>query len=499
MATPTTPGEWRRVRELFELALEQDPADVHRWLEQQTAREPEVRREVLSLLAHHDTAGSFLAEPLGERAPDLFLEDDGLKSGTVVGAYTIVREIGRGGMGRVYLASDSRLGRNVALKALPPSLAADASRRERLWREARAAAALTHPGICAVYAFEEIDGSLFIASEYIEGQTLRAEIAGGRRQAPHEVLETARELAAALASAHARGITHRDLKPENIMRAADGRLKILDFGLARVDDAFDRAVNPPFAARATEPGVLVGTPAYMAPEQLNGQPADSRSDVFSFGVLLYELASGVHPFEGGTPIAVAARVLESEAQPIDTLRPDVPAALASVIARCLRKAPAERWPSAVDVALALARPEEMLRRSDRLTAWWRTHQLIVMAVYCGATVIAWQIKERVHGLADPAFIAIGIAAALNGVLRGHLLFTEWMNRPAMAAERARAEPITLAVDLVMALVLAACGALVMPGRPLAAMLTIALATGIVLARTVLEPATAAAVFGSGTR
>ena len=492
----TPSDEWCRVRDLFEQALDQRPADVQRWLEQQTAREPGVRREVMSLLAHHDTAGSFLTAPLGERVPELFLEDDGLKPGTTVGSYTIVRELGRGGMGRVYLAADERLGRNVALKALPPSLSADATRRERLRREAKAAAALTHPGICAVYALEEIDDALFIASEYIEGETLRAEIASGRRPTPHDMLETARDLAAALASAHAKGIIHRDLKPENIMRSSDGRLKILDFGLARVEEAAGRPGNAAApAVGRTQPGMLVGTPAYMAPEQLNGQSADPRTDVFSFGTLLYEYSCGTHPFEGGTPLAVAARVLESDARPVDTLRPDMPAALATVIERCLRKAPAERWGSALDVALALARPEGSRLKGPRLARWWRTHQLIIMAVYCAATFIAWEIKERVHGLADPAFVAIGISAALSGVLRGHLLFTEWMNRGALAAERARAEPITLVVDLVIASVLAGCGALALPGRPLAAMLTIALATGIALARTVLEPATTKAVFG----
>ena len=211
---------------------------------------------------------------------------------------------------------------------------------------------------------------------------------------------------------------------------------------------------------------------------------------------MYEYACGAHPFQGGTPLAVIARMLETDARPIDVLRPDVPAPLATVVGRCLRKDPAERWPSGVDVALALARADGALPpRSGRLMSWWRIHQLIIIAVYCAATFLAWQIKERVHGLADPAFVALGVAAALNGVLRGHLLFTEWMNRPAMSAERARAEPITFAVDLAMAGMLAICGALIMPGRPLAAMLTIALAIGIALARTVLEPATAAAVFG----
>ncbi len=490
-----TTSEWRRVRDLFEQALERDAPDVHAWLEQQTKDASEMRREVLSLLAHHQRAGAFLSAPLAERAADLFDGDDALKPGAMVGAYEIVREIGRGGMGRVYLASDRRLGRHVALKALPPAVSADAAWRARLEREARAAAALTHPGICAVYAFDEIDGALFIASEFVEGRTLRDEIASTGRPTPHEVLETARELAAALASAHAKGITHRDLKPENVMRTADGRLKIVDFGLARFDERVAGSGSGAPPPRVTEPGLLVGTPAYMAPEQLNGAPADARSDVFAFGVLMYEYASGVHPFDAPTPLAMAGRILEAAALPLERVRPDVPAQAAAVVDRCLRKSPLERWPTAVDLALALARPDIAPVRPAGFAFWWRTHQVVVMAGYCAATYAAWWIKERVHGLADPLFVAIGIAAAVNGILRGHLLFTDWMNPTAMTAERLRVEPITLAVDLAMAAGLAASGALMMPTGPLAAMLTIAAAAGIALVRAVLEPATTRAVFG----
>src|SRR5581483_8991215 len=334
-----TTSEWRRVRDLFEQALEPAAPDVHAWLEQQTKDASEMRREVLSLLAHHQRAGAFLSAPLAERAADLFDGDDALKPGAMVGAYEIVREIGRGGMGRVYLASDRRLGRHVALKALPPAVSADAAWRARLEREARAAAALTHPGICAVYAFDEIDGALFIASEFVEGRTLRDEIASTGRPTPHEVLETARELAAALASAHAKGITHRDLKPENVMRTADGRLKIVDFGLARFDERVAGSGSGAPPPRVTEPGLLVGTPAYMAPEQLNGAPADARSDLFAFGVLMYEYASGVHPFDAPTPLAMAGRILEAAALPLERVRPDVPAQAAAVVDRCLRKSP----------------------------------------------------------------------------------------------------------------------------------------------------------------
>ena len=245
-----------------------------------------VREEVESLLNHHSRAGSFLNEPVPASVPALLDEEEAVAVGTVIGHYTVVRELGRGAMGRVYLARDSRLGRQVALKALAPHLTGDPSHRERLKREARAAAGLAHSGICTVYALEEIDGYLFIASELVDGQTLREEIVRDRQPSADAILATARELAEALASAHGKGITHRDFKPENVMRDRTGRLKVLDFGLARTTHALTPLSSSPAGALATLPGLLVGTPAYMSPEQLNGQPADPRADVFAFGVVL---------------------------------------------------------------------------------------------------------------------------------------------------------------------------------------------------------------------
>src|SRR5262249_22548184 len=245
-----------------------------------------------------------------------------LPPGAVVGTYTIVREIGRGGMGRVYLATDARLGRTVALKALAPHLLRDPAQRERLRREARAAAMLSHPGICTVYALEEVDGDLFIATEFVDGRTLSEEIQSRHPRSSADVVRTAQELARALAAAHASGVVHRDLKPDNVMRTRDGRLKILDFGLARIESP-----RMP-AGLVTQPGVVVGTPAYMAPEQINGTAVDARADVFAYGVLMYEYACGVHPFEGGSPLAVVARVLESDARPLALRCPDLSSGMA---------------------------------------------------------------------------------------------------------------------------------------------------------------------------
>jgi protein kinase-like protein len=289
----------------------------------------------------------------------------------------------------------------------------------------------------------------------------------------------------ALASAHAKGLTHRDIKPENVMRRIDGQLKILDFGLARLQQGAE--VTP----RLTEPGTIVGTPAYMAPEQLNGGDVDARADVFALGILLYELATGTHPFEASTPLATIARVLESEPRPVETVRPDVPEALARAIGRALRKAPRERFASAGEMLDALSRAQS---HSSGVSAWWRTHQTTVLGLYFLAAVVGWQLKEWQPGIGTRLFMVVSIAATVGGVFRGHLLFTERMNQRSFAAERRRAEPVTLVVDLVIALALTVDGFMVQ-ARPLPAVLTIALAVGIALARLLLERSTAAAAFG----
>jgi predicted Ser/Thr protein kinase len=486
-----TAEQLARVRDLFEAALDLEPSEWTAWLAAQTA-DADVRAEVRSLLEHHSLAGAFLADPIVSRMPDL-LADDGLAPGTAIGSYTIVRELGRGGMGCVYLATDATLGRTVALKALAPRLTRDPLHRDRLRREARAAAALTHPGICTVYALEEVGDDLYIATEFVDGETLRAEISGGARPSADDVLRTARELAAALASAHASGITHRDLKPENVMRTRDGRLKILDFGLARIDPSAPSAL--PAHALATLPGVLLGTPAYMAPEQLNGQPADARADVFAYGVLMYEYACGVHPFSASTELARIARVLESDARPLGDRRPQVPAAVADAVGRCLRKIPAERFASAGEILAALDRAGETAPRRPAMI-WWRTHQLALMAVYIVAADDAWYLKETFVGAVSLwLFIAMGIGAALGGIVRGHLLFTEQVNPQRLLAEWRRTARVNLAVDLLMAGALVADALLAVPTRALWAMLTMALAVAIALAAVLMEPATIAAAFG----
>jgi predicted Ser/Thr protein kinase len=486
-----TPTQQRRIRDLFEDALEREPSDARASVAREAADDPAVRDEVLSLLGSHLRAGNFLVDSIADHLPAMF-GDEPLAAGTAVGAYSIVRELGRGGMGRVYLASDRNLGRMVALKALAPHLVTDPRQRERLRREARAAAALTHPGICTVYALEEIDGNIYIASEYVDGRTLREEIAGAARSPDAEtILRTASELATALASAHARGIIHRDLKPENVMRTSDGRLKILDFGLAR----FESTGEASGTTFATQSGVMIGTPAYMAPEQITGQKTDARADVFSFGVLMYEFASGVHPFEAANALATMARVIESDVTPLTARTVEVGSGIAEVIARCLRKAPADRYSSATEIVEALRRAPSAPPASPH-TLWWSVHQIVVAVLYIAGATFAWQIKDWLETPATTSiFVALGAAATIGGVLRGHVVFTARVNRKHLARERRRTARATRLLDLTVAALLFADGILIAPVTALAGVVALSLGLGIALASLLLEPATTAAAFG----
>jgi hypothetical protein len=492
-----------RVRDLFERALDVPAGDLDAWLHREAPEDSALRTEVRSLLEYHSRADRFLDQPIVSRHPEAFADEDPLPAGTRVGGYTVLREIGRGGMGRVYLARDNRLGREVALKALAPDLTHDPVYRERLRREARAAAALNHPGICTVYALEEVDGSLYIVSELVDGRTLRDEM-DTARPSGEQVARCARELAAALGAAHARGIVHRDLKPENIMRARDGWLKILDFGLARLQTPGGPVDG---GTVHTRPGLLVGTPAYMAPEQLTGAPGDARSDVFAVGVVMYEYACGEHPFAASTELGRAARILESPPRPIGE-RVELPARLAAVIDRALRKRPEERFASAQEmldaleagtpppqVADAARRPADATRTIGRLVGWWRGHQLTTMALYLIATAASWAIKQRIDGAAAVwVLVGVGAGAATAGIARGHLLFTEQVNRAGLPTERRRASSLTRVGDAVVAIGLALDALLLAPIGPVWAVLTLALAVGVALAAFLMEPAITEAVF-----
>jgi TolB-like protein/Tfp pilus assembly protein PilF len=269
--------------------------------------------------------------------------------GQQIGSYRIGARLGAGGMGEVYRAHDSRLGREVALKVLRPEVAGDPERRDRFQREARLLAALDHPGIVTVYSLEEADGVRFLTMQLVEGETLDALIPNGGL--PVEgFFEIALPLAEAVAAAHARGIVHRDLKPSNVIRSREGRVKVLDFGLAKLREAVVTSVD----GRAptdlmTGEGVVLGTLPYMAPEQIEGREIDARSDVFSLGVVFFEMATGRRPFTGATAAALLSSILATRPPDLEEVRRDVPRPLARLLRRCLEKSPERRPPSAVAV------------------------------------------------------------------------------------------------------------------------------------------------------
>jgi hypothetical protein len=279
-----------------------------------------------------------------------------LSPGVRLGSYEVLALIGAGGMGEVYRARDVRLGRDVAVKVLPAALARDPTRLQRFEQEARAAAALNHPGILAVFDIGQHGDAPYIVSELLEGATLREHLKGGA-VLPRKAEEWTTQIAHGLAAAHDKGIVHRDLKPENIFITTDGRVKILDFGLAKLTQAESSAAAVgvlPTTPPDTLPGVVLGTAGYMAPEQVRGLSADHRADVFSLGVVLYEMLSGERAFRGETAIDAMTAILKEQPPPLALTERRIPAALGRIIDRCIEKNPAERFQSARDVAFAVA-------------------------------------------------------------------------------------------------------------------------------------------------
>jgi Tol biopolymer transport system component len=319
-----------------------------------------------------------------------------LALGTRLGPYEILSALGAGGMGEVYRARDSRLGRDVAIKVLPPAFSIDPERLHRFEQEARAAAALNHPSILAVFDIGQHDGAPFIVSELLEGDTLRELLHAGALSA-RKAIEYAIQIAHGLAAAHEKGIVHRDLKPENLFVTSDGRVKILDFGLAKLTETdLAQAGASDAATRAdTDPGMVLGTLGYMAPEQLRSLPTDHRADIFAFGVALYEMLSGQRAFRRDTAIDTMTAILKQDPPDLPVADRNIPPALVRIVDRCLEKAPARRFQSTGDLAFALealsshtgpvpeltAAIQELpaARRRERL-AWMLVAVLAVVAV-----------------------------------------------------------------------------------------------------------------------
>jgi serine/threonine protein kinase/Tol biopolymer transport system component len=387
-------ARWQRIKQLVADAAARPSAERAQFLAGECPDDAAIREEVAALVASQEQASDFLERPpavgsvladIGYPAP---ARPPHFIAGQRVGPYEIVERIGAGGMGEVYRARDTRLHRDVALKVVRRDVAVDPARRMRLEREASAAAMLNHPAIVTVHSLEEHEGVLFVTMELVDGQTL-AEIIPPSGLPLDRLLSISIDLADALSAAHSRGIVHRDLKPANVMVTCTGAVKVLDFGLSQI--AVDEAAGRFTTETLTVDHALVGTVPYMAPEQLEGKPADRRSDIFSFGVMLFEMATGRRPFSGETPVATLTSILRDEAPLAGKLNPAVPNEVSRIINRCLTKDPDRRVQSAADLRNQLDDLWHMLESGAWVPAAFRHDAKSVPRVSKSRERISWMV------------------------------------------------------------------------------------------------------------
>jgi len=429
-----TPERWRQVKAVLDNVLEIAPPERDAFLDQACDGDQELRQEVESLLAAGDEGcSSFLQSPPVMR----------LGKGTRVGDYEIQSLLGAGGMGEVYRARDLRLRRDVAIKVLPAFVSSDPDRLRRFEQEATAAAALNHPNILAVYQMGTHEGAPYLVSELLEGETLREQIRRGRL-AVRKAIDNAVQIARGLAAAHEKGIVHRDLKPENLFATKDGRVKILDFGLAKLmqpQPTSEHGARTP--AEGTEAGVVMGTVGYMPPEQVRGQAADHRSDIFAFGTILYEMLSGKRAFQKPTSPETMTAILNEDPSDISQVVPNLPPALQRVVHRCLEKDPEQRFQSSSDLAFALETLSDSggsaLPATAAKTPASAGTRLILFAGIAAALLLGvlltfnvFSLRDRISGPATmPHIESLAVTTAgkfLQGSKPG--LFRRWHDRSA---------------------------------------------------------------------
>lgn len=358
---------WEKVRRTFFKAIRRPLEQRSHFLDRSCKQDTSLRREVESLLASYDRAATFMESPAFR--PRRLEKRRKLEAGEEFNHYRIIRQIGSGGMGDVYLAEDTILERKVALKLMPENVAADGEDLQRFEQEARAASALNHPNILTVYEVGADEGCRFIVTEFIEGESLRERLKRARVK-PDQALEIAIQVAMALETAHENGIIHRDIKPENIMIRHDGLVKVLDFGLAKLMDApfWEKADSKASTKQmvSTAPGIILGTPGYMSPEQTRGKETDARTDIWSLGCVLYEMLAGKRPFEGETGSDAIAAILTSDPPPLSGYVPDLPNELERIVDATLRKDVDARYHGIGDLLTELRSVQENLEFAAKL-------------------------------------------------------------------------------------------------------------------------------------
>ena len=405
MAAIFMPSEhWQQINKLFEDALGLGPDQRKVFLEQACLKDTQLRAEVETLLAMHGEAGEFLNRPAIEELARQVWESPPSLVGHQLGPYQLLGLVGRGGMGEVYRGRDTRLGRQVAVKILPDVFTRDVERLTRFEREARLLASLNHPNIATIHEIGVSDDVHWIAMELVEGDTLSDRIKH-RPLKINEILDIGIQVAQGLEAAHKRGIIHRDLKPSNVMLTETGLAKILDFGTAKLVHpigAGDSTIGP-----STLDGNIVGTPSYMSPEQAQARKIDSRSDIFSFGSLLYEMVSGRRPFRGDYPREVIEAVISADPAPLGK---GVPANLQKVIERCLQKEPERRFQSIADIRIEL---EEIKERSGKrkLKFLFEVNALFLSLLFLAvglAGIFLWSFRTT---LSLPDFASIQLTSS----------------------------------------------------------------------------------------
>jgi serine/threonine protein kinase len=358
-----TPERYQRIAELFNDALALEVERRADFLNQACGEDQTLRREVELLLNAHLEAGSFIERPPLEIVAEAFNEAESQDLvGLKVGHYEVLSLLGAGGMGKVYLAQDTRLARKVAIKILPSEYTSNKSSVRRFVQEAQAASALNHPNIITIYEIGEAAGTRYLVTEYIDGQTLRQRLADGRLDLLGAT-EIVLQVASALAAAHEAGIIHRDIKPENLMVRRDGIVKVLDFGLAKLIERPVQVIDseaPTMAKVNTDAGIVMGTANYMSPEQARGLKMDARTDIFSLGVVFYEMIAGCNPFTGDTISHVIVSILEDEPQPLTTHRPEIPLEMEHIVSKTLAKNREDRYQSVKDLIVDLKKLRKRL-------------------------------------------------------------------------------------------------------------------------------------------
>jgi len=388
-----TPARLQRIEEIFYAALEKDPGDVARFLDSACEGDDVLRRRVEALLASHQLSGSFIeTSAVGIATRIIESGQADLLVDRTIDHYKISKRIGSGGMGEVYLATDVTAGRQAALKLLPMRFTGDAERLKRFQQEARAVVALNHPNILTVYEIGEDHSTHYIASELIEGETLRQRLMRGRMELS-EAVDLAIQAASALAAAHQAGIVHRDINPGNIMLRPDGYVKVVDFGIAKLAEQEAPATMPKDEALLlveTNLGSILGTVPYISPEQACGVPVDKRTDIWSLGVVLYEMVTGHQPFTGGTPREVMTSILEKEPPPLTTYNKQTPAELRQIISKALRKDRRERYQSVSEMLQALKnlRHKLELKAAPLWLRWTRSPIALVFVLLVSALLLA---------------------------------------------------------------------------------------------------------------